>query len=58
MLENVGVLATYSEFTGKKKPMEEIKDLVNQMALLSSFVLLSQISTGVVTARIKCTVFA
>lgn len=47
MLENVGVLATYSEFTGKKKTMEEIKDLVNQMALLSSFVLLSQISTGV-----------
>ncbi len=44
-LRNVKVIATYSELFGGKLPKEHIIKLIDNMPLLSSFILLSQIST-------------
>lgn len=47
MFKHMGILASYSELIGHKKSKQEIKELVNQMPLLSSYISLSQLSTEV-----------
>ncbi|QEO60777.1 NERD domain-containing protein [Bacillus altitudinis] len=47
MIKHFANLATYSDLFGTKKTREEIIELIRNLPLLSSFILLSQISTGV-----------
>ncbi len=45
LMKNIGIIATYSDIFGQKKTKEEIIELIKGFPLLSTFILLSQIST-------------
>ncbi|SEM52801.1 Nuclease-related domain-containing protein [Mesobacillus persicus] len=54
MNKNIKVIACYSEIMGNKMPKEDIIKLIKRVPLLSSFILLSQISSdGIDETRIK-----